>query len=186
MKGDYHGAIRDYQEALKVNPKDFKSCFNMGLSYDRMGDLKKAMHYYHQALRIKPTNAHIYYNMACVSMRMKTNSKAVEYMTKAIQLNPSNAKFFKTRGLANRLAGRFTQSASDYVHARALQEEEDEASTDRNQRSSKTKKVPVSQKKEMYCSDSYYEAKPLFRPEHFQMTATADSMAMNKCFQVRI
>lgn len=78
------------------------------------------MRSYERASHIDPTNAHVHYNMACVAMRQKQSSRAVEHMTRAIALRPNNATFYKTRGLANRLARRFTESAADYVKAKSL------------------------------------------------------------------
>lgn len=162
IKGDYEGAIKDYHQALKRNPKDFKSCFNIAVSYDRIGKLNLAMEFYKRASLMEKSNAYVYYNMACVEMKQRNAIKAVKSITLAIQLEPTNIEFFKTRGMANRLAGRFTQSASDYVHAKSLESTKGHKKTAPN------------------VTRYSYESKAIFRPKKIEMNSAQTHVLAKK------
>lgn len=47
-------AVRAFEEASRINPRDFRVLFNLGLAYEEWGDGEKASEMYELALRIHP------------------------------------------------------------------------------------------------------------------------------------
>jgi tetratricopeptide (TPR) repeat protein len=57
---DFSAAKQSFTEALKHNPADAESCYNLGLLYsftDGKSDLKKSLQYYNRYLAILPSGA---------------------------------------------------------------------------------------------------------------------------------
>ena len=53
-KGDYDRAIRDYDEAIRLDPEYADAFFNRGNAYDDKGDYDRAIQDYDQAIRLDP------------------------------------------------------------------------------------------------------------------------------------
>ena len=49
---EYGKALIYFREAVKINPKNSNSYFNLGLTYYNLRDLKKAIIYYKRSLKI--------------------------------------------------------------------------------------------------------------------------------------
>ena len=60
-KGDYDRAIRDYDDALRLNPNSANAFYNRGLTNRLKGDYDHAIQDYNQALRLKPGDADSFY-----------------------------------------------------------------------------------------------------------------------------
>lgn len=55
---DFGSAISAFEEALKFNPKDADSCYNLGLLYSAFSrDINKALKYYRKYLELAPGGA---------------------------------------------------------------------------------------------------------------------------------
>ena len=50
-------AIREYQEALRLQPDDAKAHNNLGIALDQKGQLDEAIRQYQEAIRLKPDYA---------------------------------------------------------------------------------------------------------------------------------
>ena len=55
---DFEAAIRAYEEALRFNPNDFQSCYNLGVLYSTCRkDAVNAVKYYKRYLALAPSNS---------------------------------------------------------------------------------------------------------------------------------
>ncbi len=55
---DFESAIRAYEEALRFNPNDFQSCYNLGVLYSTCRkDVATAVKYYERYLKLAPFNS---------------------------------------------------------------------------------------------------------------------------------
>ncbi|MBN3992664.1 MAG: tetratricopeptide repeat protein [Nostoc sp. NMS2] len=59
--GDYRRAIADYNQVLRLNPKNASAYALRGLTYQRQGESKPALSDFNQAARIDPNNAIAYF-----------------------------------------------------------------------------------------------------------------------------
>jgi len=53
-KGDYEAAIRDYDEAIGLNPEDIVSYYNRGVAYYATGDYDAAIHSFDATIELDP------------------------------------------------------------------------------------------------------------------------------------
>ncbi|MDP2689502.1 MAG: tetratricopeptide repeat protein, partial [Deltaproteobacteria bacterium] len=54
LKGELDSAIKEYEEALKLNPNSPETHNNIGFAYMDKGDLDKAVEHQEKALELKP------------------------------------------------------------------------------------------------------------------------------------
>ena len=73
-KGEYDRAIVDYEQAMKLDPKDALAVNNLANAYYRKGEYARAIPYYDRALRLNPNFAIAKKNRAsAIEMRDKQN-----------------------------------------------------------------------------------------------------------------
>ena len=60
MKGEYDKAIADYDEALKLDPKNALAYDSRGVAWYRKGEYDKAIADYGEAIKLDPKNAIAY------------------------------------------------------------------------------------------------------------------------------
>jgi tetratricopeptide (TPR) repeat protein len=75
-KGDIDGAIKDYNESIKLNPNDYFAYNNRANTLRDKGDLPGAIADYTTAVRLEPGYAAAYTNRARVHERMNDLAKA--------------------------------------------------------------------------------------------------------------
>jgi Flp pilus assembly protein TadD len=59
-QGDYHGALANYEQAIKLDPNDAEVYIGRGRAYSELGEKQKAIDDYNQAIKVNPNNAHAY------------------------------------------------------------------------------------------------------------------------------
>lgn len=107
-KGDYLGAIKKYQDALKENPSSNVARFNLGLSQINIGSnpadtsataknmLNQGMNYLEQIAKTGNQNpslaAAANYNLGNVAFNSEDYTKALGYYKQALRLNPDDDK----------------------------------------------------------------------------------------------
>ena len=78
------------EEALKINPKYFKACFNLGAaSYDNH-DYQKSIEYYQKALKLEPRDDRVLYGIAASQYILGQINDAETNCKAALKFNPSN------------------------------------------------------------------------------------------------
>ncbi len=90
-KGDYDHAIADYNEAIRLNPKDAKGYNDRGIAYDNKGDLDHTIADYNDAIRLNPKNDQFYENRGVAYLYSGNLAKALVDVREASELNPKNA-----------------------------------------------------------------------------------------------
>jgi tetratricopeptide (TPR) repeat protein len=82
--------IAKLEEALKINPKYFKACFNIGAaSYDN-DDYQKSIEYYQKALKLEPKDDRVLYGIAASQFVLGQINEAETNCKAALKFNPSN------------------------------------------------------------------------------------------------
>ena len=66
QKGDYYGAISDYNKALEINPKDASAYYNRGIIKDKIKDYYGAISDYTKAIEIDPKKSNAFLNRSIV------------------------------------------------------------------------------------------------------------------------
>ena len=86
---DYQGALRHFEEALKINPDYFNALHNYGLTLKLLQKPEEALKIYHKAERLKnPGVPELYYNMANAYFELDQINQAFTHYEKAIDIKP--------------------------------------------------------------------------------------------------
>lgn len=85
---NFYANVAGYEHALRVDPGDYKSHYNLGCSMEQLGQLDKAVAHFESALRINPDHAESLNNYGVVLCKQGRMAKAVPRFERAIRLRP--------------------------------------------------------------------------------------------------
>ena len=89
-KGQYDRAIADYDQAIKINPRDAMVYYNRGLAYHNKGQYDRAIADYTKAIEINPRDAMVYTNRGIAYEEKKLRDKAIADYRAALKVAPSS------------------------------------------------------------------------------------------------
>ena len=117
QKGEYQEAMIEYQEALRINPRDVDTLVFLGNTLLNQGKADEAFSYYERALEINPDNPEAHVNLAVILANRGRTEEAIEHDRKALQLNPKllGARLNLAVGLVR--IGRFEEALEHYRQA---------------------------------------------------------------------
>lgn len=84
-------AIKEYDEAQKLNPKSPKAVLRQGKLFNRARNYQLALDKYKEAIKIDPTFAPAYIEIAELYHRANQDNNALEAIKKYLELNANNA-----------------------------------------------------------------------------------------------
>jgi tetratricopeptide (TPR) repeat protein len=116
-KGDHDRAILDYNQAIRLNPRDANSFSNRGAAYARKADYDRAIQDYDEAIRLNPNHADAFSNRGAAYARKADYDRAIEDYDEAIRLNPKHANALYGRGNAYRRKGDYDRAIQSYDEA---------------------------------------------------------------------
>ncbi|MCU0391079.1 MAG: tetratricopeptide repeat protein [Thermoflexibacter sp.] len=99
-KGNYKGAIADYDSAIILNLKNANVFINRGLAKEKLRDFMGARRDYEKAIQIEPENSKAYNCMATFYFKQNQFKEAVAFYTKAIAIEPEDGIAYYNRGIA--------------------------------------------------------------------------------------
>lgn len=88
-KGDFPGAMKHYNEAIKRNPKDAKLFRNRALCYSKLMEFQFALKDCEESIKLDPEFVKAYVQKGNILMLMKDSGKAMSAFSKAIELEPT-------------------------------------------------------------------------------------------------
>jgi len=116
-KGDYDQAIRDYDEAIRINPEDANAYNIRGAAYHGKGDYDQAIRDYDEAIRINPEDANAYNNRCWTYGLMHRPDEALRDCNQSLRLRPDNAPTLDSRALIYWSRGDEDKARDDLEHA---------------------------------------------------------------------
>ena len=87
-KNDLAKAFTLYKKIHTKKPKDFDSCFMLGVIAHKRKDVNSALDFLQQAALIKKNSAKVYFQLGAVYHDSQENDKAIEALHAAIELKP--------------------------------------------------------------------------------------------------
>lgn len=105
QKGELDEAIRNYREAIRMNP-DFATAYNdLGIALEEKGFLENAETQYLNALALDPSYTHALYNLALLYAKMERRKEAIqtleEFLKKKVDSKRSGVARAKLEVLLN-------------------------------------------------------------------------------------
>lgn len=101
QRGDYSGALADYNRAIKINSRSANAYYNRGLlKATKLQDDRGALADYDRAIQLKPSYDAAYNNRGNLKAeKLQDYQGALADYNRAIQLKPSNANAYYNRGV---------------------------------------------------------------------------------------
>ena len=122
VKENIEEAMKDYDEAVKLDPRCTEAYNNRGLAKSHMGKHEEAIKDFDQALESDPKTAVAYHSRGITKAEMGRCQEAVEDFSEAIRLKSDEAEFYSNRGKSNKKLelGNTKKSEKDFAKARKL------------------------------------------------------------------
>jgi|GEM_PF-1883150 len=124
-KGDYDGAIANYDEAIKLNSEYATAYNNRGLAKHKSGDHKGAITDYNKAIELQPRYVIAYNNRGVAKYDEGDYDGAVTDYDKAIELNPeyTDTDTNRRQGKSKYYKGDYDGAIANYDEAIKLNSE---------------------------------------------------------------
>jgi Flp pilus assembly protein TadD len=97
-KGDVEGAIREYQEALRMKPMFYLAHFNLGLAYTKKGEASRAIEYYVKGLQINPDYTKVHNDLGALFMMAGQTDEAIKQYDESLRLDPYQPAVYNNLG----------------------------------------------------------------------------------------
>ena len=117
--GDINAALKDYDQAIKLNPKFAQAYNNRGVAYDLRGDFDRAITDYDQAIKLEPT-AVAHFNRGNAYLGKSQYDAAIDNFNQAIKLKSDFAQALDNRCWARAVVGILKQALGDCNQALRL------------------------------------------------------------------
>lgn len=82
--------IEKLEEALKINPKYYKACFNIGVTCSENKEYQKSIDYYQRAAKLDPKDDRAFYGIAASQFILGKFKDAEFNCLIALKINPNN------------------------------------------------------------------------------------------------
>jgi hypothetical protein len=119
-RGEWDSAIREYTEAIRLNPDDTEAYSIRGRAYGMKDDYDRAIADFTQAMHLNPHYVGAYYYRGLAYGMIGDFDRAISDFTEAIRLNPNYADAYYYRGLAYDMKGDTARANADEAKAREL------------------------------------------------------------------
>jgi tetratricopeptide (TPR) repeat protein len=120
QREEYQEAIKDFYEAIRLNPRNADFYNNLGACYIKLRQPTLAIRAYNKSITLNPDNAFVYNNRGDAKYNLSLYSEAIADYNDAILLNPHEPFFYRNRGDAKYKLGQYSEAILDYDHAISL------------------------------------------------------------------
>ena len=110
----YDESIKNYQEALSLNPSDEITLLKIGNIYKIKNDNKNALNFYKKAIVVNPNYADGWFNLGLVYANEENTSKAKECFHRVITLDPNYGYAYYALALAYDQDGDEKEALNNY------------------------------------------------------------------------
>jgi len=122
-KGEYDAAIKEYTQAITLNPEYGEAYKNRGFAYNNKGEYDAAIEDMTQAIAVQWKYAKYYSNRGYVYKNKGDYDAAIKDFTEAIRLDPEYEVAYKNRGDAYSAKGEYDAAIRDFTEAIRLDPE---------------------------------------------------------------
>ncbi len=120
-KGEYDLAIREGEEAMKMDSRNMKALIALGNSHLQKGNYDRAERYYKKAMKIEPKNGAILNNTAMLYLFTRRLEEAERLAREAISTNsPHVGYYYDTLGKVYEKMGKEKEAQEAFEKANEL------------------------------------------------------------------
>ena len=131
QRGEFSEAVRQIDDALKINPNVADAYNNRGNALRKLKRSEQALESYDHAIALKPDDAATFNNRGSAFRELEQFEAALADFDNAITLRPDFAEAFNNRGNAYKELERFDEALSDLDKALALRADNPDAFNNR-------------------------------------------------------
>ncbi len=113
-KGAYSLAIKDFDDAIRLNPKDVEALNNRCWTRTVIGDLQSALKDCNEALRLRPNFVDALDSRGLVNLKSGMTKNAIADFDAALKINPRLTSSLYGRGLAKQRNGAISEGEFGY------------------------------------------------------------------------
>lgn len=126
QKKNYDDAIKEYEKAVKIDPKNAKAHLLIGLTYANKGNLDKALKFTQYALMLEKSYP-AFSNLGLIYANKGEYQNAIDAYQSAVELNPKSANAWYQLGRLHAGISNFKESITAYKKALELNPQLDNA-----------------------------------------------------------
>ena len=119
--GDFARAINDFDEAIRLNPKDAAALNNRCWTHAVVGELRAALRDCEEALQMRPLDVDALDSRGFVKLKMGQLKDAISDYDAALRIRPNHASSLYGRGVAKIRIGNATGGNGDIAAAKLVQ-----------------------------------------------------------------
>ena len=120
LKANYAQAIDDFNEAIRLVPKNASAFNNRGVAYRNIGNLDRAVADYDQAISLKPDYIAAFYNRGLALADKQEYAKAISDFNVVLHIDPKNPTVLYRRGTTYLSKGDIEIGNADIAAAQAI------------------------------------------------------------------
>jgi len=128
-RGLFEQAIRDLDQAVKLNPNYARAFVHRGRVYRSMGQYDRAIQDFDQAIKLEPTYAHAFVERGSVYSHQGQHKRAIQDFDQAIKLDPAYGSALSDRCLSRATLGQLQEALMDCNNALWLRPGQGRATT---------------------------------------------------------
>jgi hypothetical protein len=119
-KGAYDLAIKDFGDAIRLNPRDVEAYNNRCWTRTVVGELQSALRDCNEALRLRPSFVDALDSRGLVNLKSGLNKNAAADFDAALKISPRLTSSLYGRGLARQRSGAISDGEVDINNAKAM------------------------------------------------------------------
>lgn len=120
QSGTEDAALADFEEAVQLDPTNWRPVHNRGISFAQQGKLKEAGQDFDTALELKKDNPDLWFNRAELKAQLGDLAGAILDYNQAVKLRPKDPGFLISRGHAYYQQRNYRAALADYSQALKL------------------------------------------------------------------
>jgi tetratricopeptide (TPR) repeat protein len=113
-KGEYEGALADYNRAIEYNAKAFEGYTDRALAETKLGMYNEAKDDFNKSIQINPADGFTYLSLGELKIRQADYNGAIAELIKSINIDPASSRAYNSLGYSYFKINEY-QSAVDYA-----------------------------------------------------------------------
>jgi len=107
-------ALREFEIAIKLNPKHAKTYYNLGVLYHQKDDLNKAVENFKRSVMLDPNTIRAHFNLGTIYHKEGRLDLAIRHYVKVTELDPDDSEAHYRLGVAYAMQGKLNRAVLEW------------------------------------------------------------------------